>query len=532
MRPRTLLKYSLPVVVLTTLISASAAIAQTTGFTYQGRLTDGVTAANGNYDLQFALWDTASGGAQIGTTQTVPNVAVSAGIFTVSLDFGANAFPGANRWLEIGARLSGGGAFSILSPRQPITPTPYAIRSLNASSADAVTVNGVPGGSGSYIQNATTPQASANFNISGNGTAGGTLSGKIVNATTQYNIGGSRILSATGENVFAGADAGTSNIVPNAGLGGQNAFFGQSAGTANSTGYSNSFFGAYAGFTNNTGTRNTAIGAYANVGSDNLTNATAIGWNAHVDQSDSLVLGSVAGVNFATSSVKVGIGTTTPQATLDIAATGDGAALLRFSTERPWVFRQAYSGSGTALRLQPITGLKNFEITAAGGTNVATFIGDDANPRVGIGTTVPDQTLSVYGNASKNSGGSWLVFSDERLKNIMGRFTPGLKAVMQLRPIRYEYKPENALGLKSYGEQIGFGAQAVQKIIPEAVIRDDQGYLLVNNDPIMWTMLNAIKEQQGQIESLRTQNAALNARLRVVEKVLRKKRVGSARRRP
>ena len=70
----------------------------------------------------------------------------------------------------------------------------------------------------------------------------------------------------------------------------------------------------------------------------------------------------------------------------------------------------------------------------------------------------------------------------------------------------------------------------MQKIIPEAVTKNDMGYLLVNNDPIMWTMLNAIKEQQNQIETLRAHNAALNERLRAVEKNLRK-RVGSARRR-
>jgi trimeric autotransporter adhesin len=86
------------------------------------------------------------------------------------------------------------------------------------------------------------------------------------------------------------------------------------------------------------------------------------------------------------------------------------------------------------------------------------------------------------------------------LKNIKGRFTSGLKAVMQLQPWRYEYKRDNALNLKSEGEHVGFSAQAVQKIIPEAVTSTEQGYLLVNNDPILWTMLNAIKEQQAQIQ--------------------------------
>jgi nucleotide-binding universal stress UspA family protein len=76
---------------------------------------------------------------------------------------------------------------------------------------------------------------------------------------------------------------------------------------------------------------------------------------------------------------------------------------------------------------------------------------------------------------------------------------------LQLQPLRYEYKPDNALGLKSSGEHIGFSAQAVEKIVPEAVTRNDKGYLLVNNDPIMWTMLNAIKEQQAQIDQQQKQ---------------------------
>lgn len=114
---------------------------------------------------------------------------------------------------------------------------------------------------------------------------------------------------------------------------------------------------------------------------------------------------------------------------------------------------------------------------------------------------------------------------------------------MQLQPLRYEYKPDNAMGLRSSGEHVGFGAQAVQKIIPEAVTKNDAGYLLVNNDPILWTMLNAIKEQQKEVEAqqriaqqqqdqiaaLRTQNAALNARLQMIERTLRSRR-GSKRR--
>jgi len=130
---------------------------------------------------------------------------------------------------------------------------------------------------------------------------------------------------------------------------------------------------------------------------------------------------------------------------------------------------------------------------------------------VGIGTTAPDQVFSVNGDASKTGGNTWLSFSDERLKNIKGTFNSGLKAVMRLQPIRYEYKPDNALGLKSEGEHIGFGAQALQKVIPEAVTKNADGYLMVNSDPVIWTMLNAIKEQQKEIEQLKGQIRQLRA---------------------
>ena len=125
---------------------------------------------------------------------------------------------------------------------------------------------------------------------------------------------------------------------------------------------------------------------------------------------------------------------------------------------------------------------------------------------VGIGTTSPDLKLSVSGDADKSvGGGSWQVFSDERLKNIKGNFNSGLRAVMQLQPIRYQYKQDNALGLQSEIENVGFGAQSLQKVVPEAVTKNNNGYLMVNNDPILWTMLNAIKEQQKEIEQLKGQ---------------------------
>jgi len=89
---------------------------------------------------------------------------------------------------------------------------------------------------------------------------------------------------------------------------------------------------------------------------------------------------------------------------------------------------------------------------------------------------------------------------------------------MKLQPLRYEYKTDNAIGLKSEGEHVGFSAQAVEKIIPEAVTKTEQGYRLVNNDPITWAMLNAVKEQQEQIARLMKANRSLRARLTRLER--------------
>ena len=181
---------------------------------------------------------------------------MNSGIFTVSLDFGADAFSGGNRFLEISARLSGG-SFNLLTPRQQITSTPYAVRSFRSTLADGLSgacagcvgdsninaiagskvsgtipVTSVPAGSASYIQNTNSPQAGSNFNISGTGSA------NSFDAETQYDIGGNRVLSVAGtDNTFAGVNAGKANT------GSQNSFFGRGAGFANLSGIDNAFFG-------------------------------------------------------------------------------------------------------------------------------------------------------------------------------------------------------------------------------------------------------------------------------------------------
>ena len=108
-------------------LSGRAATPLGTEFTYQGRLTVGTNVANGIYDLRFALFDALSGPGQVGPTLTSSLTGVTNGSFTVTLDFGPGRFTGDARWLEIGVRTNGSvAAYTTLSPRQPLTPTPNA----------------------------------------------------------------------------------------------------------------------------------------------------------------------------------------------------------------------------------------------------------------------------------------------------------------------------------------------------------------------------------------------------------------------
>jgi hypothetical protein len=128
--------------VLSTLTPQLSASPMGTAFSYQGRLSSGTNAANGLYDLRFGLCYTATSPpvplVQVTNTATT----VTNGYFTVTLDFG-NWFSGNAFWLEIGVRSNGSGAFTTLSPRQPLTPTPYAMFAPWAGIASTVS-GGIP----------------------------------------------------------------------------------------------------------------------------------------------------------------------------------------------------------------------------------------------------------------------------------------------------------------------------------------------------------------------------------------------------
>ena len=171
-------------IILLIMSHAIAVNGQTTAFTYQGRLTDGGNAANGNFLMQFKLFDAVSAGTQIGSTLNDVPVTVTDGTFSARLDFGSAPLSGTNRWLEIAVRRNSGESYGTLSPREQIASSPYAVRTLSAAMAeDSQKLGGVnaadylttTNAGNSFVRNQSTQQPSSAFNISGSGVVGGNL---------------------------------------------------------------------------------------------------------------------------------------------------------------------------------------------------------------------------------------------------------------------------------------------------------------------------------------------------------------------
>jgi hypothetical protein len=201
--------------VFATLLFSGKLHAQGTAFTYQGQLYNSNNPASGNYDLTFALYNSANLPGAVAGPITNSAVIVTNGLFTTILDFGPGIFTGTNYWLEIAVRATGTTNFTTLSPRQPLTPTPYAIFANTASnllgSLSATQLSGaLPSAqiSGTY-SSAVTFSNNAN-SFSGNGSnltslnASQLTSGTVADTRLSTNVA---LLNGT--QTFSGANAFT-----------------------------------------------------------------------------------------------------------------------------------------------------------------------------------------------------------------------------------------------------------------------------------------------------------------------------------
>ncbi|CAN5449864.1 hypothetical protein BH10ACI3_BH10ACI3_26500 [soil metagenome] len=209
------LRFVLPGLFLASVLLVVSAQGQTSMFTFQGRLIDSALAANGTYEMQFAMYDAAASGTQIGSTVTNPAVVVTYGVFSVQLSFSpATPFAsGADRWIEVSVRKAADPpGYTILSPRQQVTSAPFAMRAQNAGSADGLSaacnlcitdaqISGIDGAKVTgTVANATNAATATAATTAGNVTGvvaianGGTGSStqNFVDLTTNQTVGGAK----------------------------------------------------------------------------------------------------------------------------------------------------------------------------------------------------------------------------------------------------------------------------------------------------------------------------------------------------
>ena len=303
-----------------------------------------------------------------------------------------------------------------------------------------------------------------------------------------------------GNNSFFGEASGLGNTI-----GQENSFVGFTAGFSNTSGNDNSFVGRNAGGSNTTGSNDTAIGAYADVGSLSLTNATAIGAFTRVSQSNSLVLGSIAGVGSANADTNVGIGTTAPSYRLHVVGQEvrlEGSTQPRFSLN--------FTG-GTA-------DAKKWYHRVATDEMVFALLNDDENvetpwlrvTRTGMAVTnisFPAGTVSV---ATLGSAGSTALCrnasnqistcsSSARYKNNINAFTSGLSLIKQLRPVSFNWKDGGLTDM-------GLVAEEVNAVEPLLTTTNASGQVEgVKYDRVGVVLINAVKEQQELIDAQQKQ---------------------------
>jgi hypothetical protein len=410
-----------------------------TAFTFQGRLDEGGVPASGVYDFQFRLYD-ADAGSPVGSPVTIDDWPVDEGYFTVWPDFG-DVFNGEERWLEIAVRPgASGGGYTTLSPRQKVTPAPYA---LALPGLYTVPTAGTPNVIGGYHDNLVDPNA-VGATIAGGGgesnrhrvydswcTIGGGWSNSVGsndgNPESAYasSVAGGKDNSASGLWSFVGG--GISNLAS-----GQSAVVGggydnTASGTSQSTvagGYTNIASGDYSAVSG--GRANTASGRASTVpgGWDNLASgqySLAAGRRAQAGHDGAFVWADASDPNTSFTSTDtnqfliratggVGIGTHSPETQLHVhsGSAAEDHEVLRLESDSTVGAGLTLASTATNGRIWKILSFTNagpgyegslsFSDATSGFSQHRLFISPTGN--LGIGTTTPTNKLDVEGAAA------------------------------------------------------------------------------------------------------------------------------------
>ncbi|MHC4666474.1 MAG: LamG-like jellyroll fold domain-containing protein, partial [Planctomycetota bacterium] len=489
--------------------------ADVNGFTYQGRLLENNTVANELYDFQFRLYDAVENGTQQADTIDVNDLDVVDGYFTVELDFGNEIFDGNDRWLEASVRPGDStGSFTALSPRQEITPTPYAIYAERAGSGEG----GIPGPQGPKGDKGDPGPMGPQGPKGDKGDAGdpGPMGpqgpqgeqGPPGIGDSLWTLSGSDIYYNDG-NVGIGTPSPTTKLDVDGAIP-----YGVAIRGRNSTELGTGVYGEgwYRGvYGNGTGT-----GGYQTYGGYFETAQSSGGTAVHAKNSGVGTVGILANADYGVCGLNwFNMGY--------LASEEYGAYGKHESGNYGWFGSSYYGAYGKHNSSGNYGYLGNSDYGVygeSGSSGNYGYLGSSGNGvygkhegtgnygllgssiygvygkadatnewagyfegrgyfsgNVGIGTDNPGSyQLLVNGSAAKPGGGSWSVYSDARLKEIANDYERGLSEIINLNPVRYSYKEDNELELPTDKEQVGLVAQEVQDVIPEAVEENDKGY--------------------------------------------------------
>lgn len=338
-------------------------------------------------------------------------------------------------------------------------------------------------------------------NTTGQGNTANGRGALFYNTTGSFNV-------ANGELALASNTTGSDNTANGRGTlwfnttGSFNTANGRNALIVNTTGSFNTANGIGALSSNLNGSENTGLGWNADVNTGNLVNATAIGARARVDASNSMVLGSVAGINGATSSVRVGIGETFPSHTLTVKSPNLQTLRLIGPASFGHQARFNFGDADYVYIDEPNDDIMRIQAVA-----------------VGVGRIPTTNRLEVEGDASKNSAGPWTANSDARLKK---NITPlnsheMLNQLLSLQGITYEWNDDKTGYTRPEGLQYGFTAQNIQEVFPTLVKKDELGYLQTAYSTYDAMIVEAMRALNDKIAVLEAEKSVLQSKVKYLE---------------
>lgn len=567
-----------------------------TAFTYQGTLKEGGVPAYGNFDLEFVLYDEPGsgsppeGGNPIGEPVNFERYPIVNGTFTVELDFGMEPFiRGEARWLQISLRrrAGNGGApppeiWVTLSPRQRITPTPYALKtrgvdghSLDADDGDPVDAVYVDSEGNVGIGTATPasrldvrgPARAVSLDLTGGVPLtqpieawGADFAGQADAPPGSYvaiAAGFSHSLAITndGSLVAWGDNSFGQHDVP------PGVFTAVAAGLGHCLALRSD--GAAVGWgRNDFGQVNVPPGTYTAVAAGGLfglgirTNGTLVGWGANDRGQASPPPGSYVavaggfrhGVAIRADGTLAAWGDNTwgqtdvPAGVFVAVAAGlhHNVAIREDGTLAAWgrnvsgqtnvpagTFRAVTCGAFHSIAIRTDGTIIAWGDDTYGQNDVPVgefvAVAGGGGHSLGLrGSSTPDLALRLAtDSAAKPGSNTWTIWSDRRLKRDIHPLSHALERLLALRGVTFEWRDARHGGNRS-GRQIGLIADEVRAAFPEWIGRDADGYQTLTVSGFEAVVAEAVRELRAEkdreIEALRTENGELRARLERLER--------------